>query len=89
VAAGTGKEYVIVYFDGIAGDKVLAVEQVLEHDATLVSGKDTYPLAGLKVATTVVKNDRGYLKFAVPSGTKNLTLQIGTGASAQTVKLDY
>lgn len=89
VAAPAGKEFLVIYFEGISGDKVSVVDAALASGAHLLVGTTTVALTGIKVATNVVKNDRGYLKFIVPIGASNVNLEVGTGVSAQRVKLAY
>ncbi len=87
--APAGKEFVIVYFDPITADKVEAVDQALEANIHLVFGQETIALTGVKIAANLVKNDRGYLKFIVPTNAAHLILEFGTGSSAQRVALAY
>lgn len=84
--ADNGKTFLMVYFEPVSTANVLTVDQGL-HAATVTDGTTTYPLVTAKVASTYVKGDRGYLKFSIASGAKNLRLQLGSGASAQTIAL--
>lgn len=84
--AEKGQTYLLVFFDAIDPAQVEAVDAGL-RGVTVSDGKKAHPLAGLKVASTYVKGDRGYMRFSVPDTAKSLTLQFGTGAEMQTVKL--
>ncbi|MEK7538159.1 MAG: hypothetical protein AAB619_04280 [Patescibacteria group bacterium] len=86
VNADKGQTFLLVYFDAIDPADVLTVDRGL-RDVKLTAGQTTYPLLSLKVASTYVKGDRGFMKFAVPEKAANLQLQLGSGATLQTVKL--
>lgn len=81
-----GQTYLLVYFDAVNPADVAVVDRGI-RDAKIINGTASYPLLALKVASTYVSGDRGYLRFAVPEKATNLVLQLGTGATAQTVKL--
>lgn len=87
VNADAGTSFIIIYFDGLPGASVMPVNQALTTTAHLVNGTKTIALGGLKTASNLIKNDRGYLKFTVPTAAKNLQLEIGSGASAQRIAL--
>jgi len=87
VPADKGQTYLLIYFDAVAPASVSAVNQALIADAHLLVGDVTYKLLALKVASTLVNNDRGSLQFMVPTTAQNTKLEIGTGASAQRVTL--
>lgn len=84
--ADKGQTYLLVFFDALEPTQIEAVDAGL-RGVTVSDGKTSYPLAGLKVASTYVKGDRGYMRFSIPDTAKTLTLQLGTGADKQTVKL--
>ncbi len=86
VTADKGQTFILVYFDAIEPADVSTVDQGIRQ-VKLIDGKTTYPLLALKVASTYVKGDRGYLRFAVPTSATKLQLQLGTGATAQTLSL--
>ncbi len=90
VAAPKGQQYLVIYFDPIDGGSVLAVQKALVKDAHLLAvGKSQIALAGIKMATTVIKNDVGFINFLVPSAATGLVLEIGTGSTAQHAALAY
>lgn len=84
--AEKGQTYLLVFFDALEPAQIEAVDTGL-RGVTVSDGKKSYPLAGLKVASTYVKGDRGYMRFSIPDTAKNLMVQLGTGDTAQTVKL--
>ncbi len=84
--APANQQYVVMYFEGVDGAATNAVFNALDT-AQMVSGNQRYSRDVLKVAANVVKNDRGYIVFIVPASSKNLTLEVGSGADVQSVKL--
>lgn len=78
VTADTGKTFIIVFFEPMTGAEVLAASQTLPAEVKLQVGKNTYEASSVKVASTTVKNDRGYLKFIVPSSTTAASLVAGS-----------
>lgn len=84
--APANQQYVIMYFEGIDGAATNAVFNALDT-AQMVSGDNRYSRGVLKVATNIVKNDRGYIVFVVPVDSQQLTLEVGSGANVQQVKL--
>lgn len=75
--AGEKKVFLIVFFDPVQSGQVEAVQRGLQKDVTLHYSGGVSPLASLKIASTVVANDRGYLKFVLPSDASNMVLGIG------------
>ncbi len=86
VTADSGQTFLLVYFDGLSPADVVTVDQGL-RGAKLSDGHNTYSLLALKVASTYVTGDRGFLKFSMPDQATNLQLQLGSGATLQSVKL--
>ncbi len=84
--ADKGKTFLYVYVDPIEPANVLAVNTGL-RTAVVNDGKTSYPLESLKIASTSVKGDRGFLRFTIPDTAKNLQLQLGTGTALQSVTL--
>jgi hypothetical protein len=84
--AEKGQTLLLVFFDALEPTQVEAVDAGL-RGVTVSDGKTSYPLAGLIVASTNVKGSRGYMRFSIPDTAKNLVVQLGTGDTAQTVKL--
>lgn len=84
--AVAGQTYLLVFFDALAPTVIEAVDAGLKG-VKVSDGRTAYPLAGLKVASTYVKGDRGYMRFSIPESAKNLQLELGLGVDAQTVKL--
>lgn len=86
IAAPEGQQYVVLYFEGIASAATAMVFDSLAS-AQLVDGAKRYTPEKLKVATDVVKNDRGYIVFITPSTAGKLMMEVGSGAEAQSVVL--
>lgn len=85
--APKGSEFILVFFDSLQPSQVNGVRRAL-IDATQLSTKQgMVALSEVKVASTLVTGDRGYLKFTVPQGATDLALVFGTGASLQRVAL--
>lgn len=86
--AGDDQMFVVVYFDGVASDKVLPVKRAIESgEIKLMTNQGEGQIATIKVATTAFQNDRGYVKFSVGSGSGNFRLQVGTGTAVQEFEL--
>lgn len=85
-AAPAGQQYVVLYFEGVDGSATNAVFNTFDT-AQVTAGDKRYSRDVLKVAANIVKNDRGYIAFIVPTTSKDLTLEVGSGANVQTVKL--
>lgn len=83
IEAGQGQDFVVVYFQSVAPTEVLSVKRGLEANTSLTSGTNSYKLAGLKIASTLITNDRGYMKFVVSESITNLQLEIGSGETVQ------
>lgn len=84
--ADKGMTFLLVYFDPVAPTDVLAVDKGLRQ-VKVNDGKADYPVAGISVSSTTVKGGRGYMKFVIPTTATNLKLQLGTGATLQSVTL--
>lgn len=74
--ADSGKTYLLVYFDALPSADVLAADQGL-RSVVVKSGTATYNLESLKVASTAINGDRGYLQFTIPDAATNLKLVLG------------
>ncbi len=85
-AVVSGKTYLVVYFDAVAPADALAIQSQIQS-VSLSDGTTTYPLMYLKIASTTVKNDRGFFEYLIPTDAKNLQLQLGTDATKQTVTI--
>ena len=81
------QDFVVVFFNGVSSNKVFAVQKGLMGNADVSDGKTSYALEGLKVASDLVANDHGYLKFVVPHTASKLTLEVGSGPTAQRLQL--
>ena len=79
--------FVVVYLDPVDGTKVLAVKSGLTTDSHLVTNKGSFTPVVLKIASTIYKGDRGFLKFAVPEEATSFSLEIGPTASPQRIPL--
>lgn len=86
VTADKGQTFLLVYIDPVAPTSVSTVDQGI-RDIKVIDGIKSYPLLALKVASTYISGDRGHLRFAIPEKATGLVLQLGTGATAQTVNL--
>ncbi len=84
--APDGQEYIIMYFEGLDASLTSSAFTVLSA-AQLVDGSKRYTPSKLKVATNVVKNDRGYIVFVAPTSVTKPVLEVGTGADVQRVEL--
>lgn len=84
--APEGEEYIIMYFEGLDASLTSSAFTVLSA-AQLVDGSKRYTPTKLKVATNVVKNDRGYIVFVAPTSVTKPVLEVGTGADVQRVEL--
>ena len=84
--ADTGKSMLAVHFDQLAAVNGAAVNAALQA-IQLMEGKTSYPLQALKVASPLIKNDRGHMTFMIPTTASSLQLVLGTGADAQRVSL--
>ncbi len=82
--AEEGKSFIVVYFDALASDKVLAAQAGLYQRASVLYRGGVAPMTSLKVASDVVSGDRGYLKFILPADATSLKLQIGDDGKQQT-----
>ncbi len=86
--AGVGNSFLVVYFDGLPSSKVLGVKQAIDTGAlTLTSAKGFGTIATVKVASDIVKNDRGYIKFIVKSDESGFSLNTGAGDNVHVLKL--
>ncbi len=85
--ADKDQTFLLVYIDPVKPEQVQAVNRALLTDAHLLDGATTYKLLTLKVSSTLTLNDRGFLRFQVPTAAKNLKLGVGTGKDAQSVSL--
>lgn len=66
--AEDGQQFVVVFFDAVSSDHVLAANQALaDAGVVLRYTGGTSELATYKVAGDAVQNDRGYLKFLAPT----------------------
>lgn len=84
--AEKSQTFLLVYFDAVAPADVTTVDRGI-RDIKVIDGAKSYPLRAIKVASTYVTGDRGYLRFSVPEKATGLVLQLGTGDSAQVVTL--
>lgn len=88
-AAPQNKKFLIVFIDPLTADQVLKVKDTLNTDTHLTTTAGPIALSGLKLAGERVTNDRGYLKFVIPAGTKDVTVEFGTGQAAQRIPLSF
>lgn len=84
--AEKGQTMLVVYFEPVAPVDGEAVNQGL-RDVHITDGVTTYPWKSINVASTQFTNDRGHVSFMVPVAASTLRLAIGTGADAQSFKL--
>lgn len=84
--AEKGKEFLVVYFDQVQSGTITVVDRGL-RDAVVTDGKTTYTAQAIKVASTAISGDRGYVEFIVPEKAANLKLQLGSGTSLQSITL--
>lgn len=86
IPAPENQRFVVMYFEGLPAAETASVFEALAQ-AQLVDGDKRYSPDKLKIATNVVKNDRGYLVFIVPTDAGKLVLEVGSGTEVQRVEL--
>lgn len=85
--AAKGKEFFVVYFDALTSDAIVDVQSAFMAGTSVVTGGQTIPMQKLKIASTAITGDRGFIAFQVPAGSKTFVMKIGTGDGAQSVNL--
>lgn len=85
-AAPANQQHLILYFEGLNPADTSTVFTAL-NGAQIVDGDKRYSIVSLKVASNIVKNDRGYAVFLIPTTTGKLTFEVGTGPDLQRVDL--
>ncbi len=75
--AADGQSFVVVYFDAVESNQVLAVQNGLSGLVVLHSSAGNANLSSLKVASNTVSGDRGYMKFSLPTAATDLQVIFG------------